>query len=177
MGPYRVVETFNEWVYVVEDVVTNKRKSVHVQRMRLFAEESFEVTEDIRTQAAYDDQTHVESLVDWRETDDELLELRVRWLGFTPAEDTWEPVEQLHEDQPVIVKRFPRRIQRECDLVPMLLESYGSAQVGHNPVERRATAAAAEATAAGTGQRRKRGRGRAKCKYPRQRLCAALGAV
>ena len=64
MGPYRVVETFNEWVYVVEDVVTNKRKSVHVQRMRLFAEESFEVTEDIRTQAAYDDQTHVESLVD-----------------------------------------------------------------------------------------------------------------
>ena len=52
----------------MEDVVTNRRKSVHVQRIRLFAEVSIEVTEDIRTQAAYDDQTHVESLVDSRET-------------------------------------------------------------------------------------------------------------
>ena len=77
----------------------------------------------------------------------------------------------------MIAERFLRRIQRACELAPVLLESYGSAQVGHNPVERRPTAAAAEETAAGTGQRRKRGRGRAKCKYPRQRLCAALEAV
>ena len=88
MGPYRIVETLNEYVYVVEDVVTARRKSVHVQRLRLYAEASFQVTEDVQNQAAYDDQTHVENIVDWRETDDALLELRVRWLGFTPAEDS-----------------------------------------------------------------------------------------
>ena len=68
MGLFRVMETLNDYVYVVE----------HVQRLRLYAEADFQVTEDIRNQAAYDDQTHVEILVDWRETDDALLELRVR---------------------------------------------------------------------------------------------------
>jgi hypothetical protein len=155
MGPFRVVETLNDYVYVVEDVVTARRKSVHVQRLRLYAEADFQVTEDVRNQAAYDDQTHVESLVDWRETDDALLELRVRWLGFTPQEDTWEPIDRLHEDQPALVERFLRRLQRECELAPVLLESYGSAQAGQDPVGRRAAAAAA---ATGTGQRGKRGR-------------------
>ena len=114
----------------------------------------------MRNQAAYDDQTHVESFVGWRETDDALLELRVRWLGFTPEEDTWEPIDQLHEDQPALVERFLRRVQRECELAPVLLESYGSAQAGQDPVGRRATAAAAAATAAamGAGQCGKRGR-------------------
>jgi hypothetical protein len=165
MGPYRVRDTLNEYVYVVEDVVTSRRKSVHVQRLRLFAEASFQLTEDIRNQAAYDDQTHLESIVDWRETDDALLELRVRWLGFTPAEDTWEPIDRLHEDQPELVERFLRQVQRECDLAPVLLESYGSVQDGQDPVRRRATAVAAAtattataAAAAGTGRRGKRGR-------------------
>ena len=110
---------------------------------------------------------HVESIADWRKTDDALLELRVRRLGLTPA-DTWEPIDQLHENQPALVKRFLRRVQRECELAPVLLESYGSAQAGQDPVERRATvaAAAAAATAAttaaatGAGQRGKRGCGR-----------------
>ena len=30
MGPYRVVDTINNWVYVVEDLVTAKRRSIHV---------------------------------------------------------------------------------------------------------------------------------------------------
>jgi hypothetical protein len=164
MGPFRIVDTLNEYVYVVEDVVTSRRKSVHVQRLRMFAEADFQLTEDIRNQAAYDDQTHLENIVDWRETDEALLELRVRWLGFTPAEDTWEPIDRLHEDQPELVERFLRQVQRECDLAPVLLESYGSAQDGQDPVRRRATTAAnaatatAAAAAAGTGRRGKRGR-------------------
>ena len=32
MGSYRIAETLNDYVYVVEDVVTARRKSVHVQR-------------------------------------------------------------------------------------------------------------------------------------------------
>ena len=160
MGPFRIVETLNDYVYVLENVATARRKSVHVQRLRLYAEANFQVTEDVRNQAAYDDQTHVENIVDWRETDDSLLELRVRWLGFTPAEDTWEPIDQLHEDQPTLVERFLWRVQRECDLAPVFLESYGSVQAGQDPVGRRATAAAASTAtaAAGVGQRGKRGR-------------------
>ena len=69
-------------------------------------------------------------------------------------------MDQLHEDQPAMVERFLRRVQREFELAPVLLESYGSAQAGQDPVGRRATAAAAAvaAEATGTGQRGKLGK-------------------
>ena len=52
MDPYRILDTLNDYVYVVEDVVTSRRKSVHVQRLRLFAETNFQMTGDSRKQAA-----------------------------------------------------------------------------------------------------------------------------
>ena len=78
--------------------MTSRRRTVHVQRMKLYADSSFQVTEDVRNQAAYDDVTHVEDLVDWRENDNGDLELRVRWLGFTTSKDTWEPVAALQHE-------------------------------------------------------------------------------
>ena len=48
----------NEWVYIHEGVVTSRHRTVHVQRMNLYADSSFQVTEDVRNQAAYDDVTH-----------------------------------------------------------------------------------------------------------------------
>ena len=47
MGPFRIVETLYDYVYVVEDVVTARRKSVHVQRLRLYAEANFQVTKNV----------------------------------------------------------------------------------------------------------------------------------
>jgi hypothetical protein len=38
------------------------------------------------------------------------LEIRVRWLGFEANEDTWEPVERLQEDVPVVLHRFLRTV-------------------------------------------------------------------
>ena len=96
MGPYWVVDTINNWVYVVEDIVTAKRRSIHVQCMRLYADAAFKVTADTRVQAAYDDQNFVEDLVDWREDDKGNLQIRVKWLGFSANEGSLEPVSVLH---------------------------------------------------------------------------------
>ena len=72
VGPFRVVATVvNDWVYTLEDIVTSRRRTVHVQRMKLYADSAFQVTEDVRNQAAYDDVTHVEDIVDGRENDND----------------------------------------------------------------------------------------------------------
>ena len=41
-----------------------------------------QITEELKDQAAYDDQFFVEKMVDWRETDEGVLQLKVRWLGI-----------------------------------------------------------------------------------------------
>ena len=162
LGPLRVVSTVNEWVYVLEDVVSGKHRTVHVQRMKLYADADFLVTEDVRNQAAYDDVTHIEDIIDWRENDDGDLELRVRWLGFTAAEDSWEPVARLHEDQELLVERYLQRIQHECDLAVALLASWSSAFAGADPIRGRGTGAAAAAAAGESGAPRRRTRRRRK---------------
>ena len=55
LGPLRVVSKVNEWVYVLEDIVSGKHRTVHAQRMKLYADADFMVTEYVRNQAAYDD--------------------------------------------------------------------------------------------------------------------------
>ena len=47
----------------------------------------------------------VESLVGWRTTASG-LQLRVRWLGFEPADATWEPLELLYLDIPEMIQNF-----------------------------------------------------------------------
>ena len=137
LGPYRVADTVNDWVYVVEDVVTKRRKTVHVDRLKWYADDQLRLTEDLRNQVAYDSQFYVDKLVDWRATDEDKLELRVRWLGLEPNEDSWEPVERLREDVPEICARYVQTIADECEYAPALLREWGVPQVAAGGRRRR----------------------------------------
>ena len=130
--------------------------------MKLYADADLMVTEEVRNQAGYDDVTHIEDLIDWRESDDGDLELRVRWLGFTASEDTWEPVAMLHEDQALLVERYLQGIQHECDLAVALLASWGSAFADSEPLRGRGAGAAATSAAGESGPPRRRSRRRRK---------------
>jgi hypothetical protein len=128
LGPYRVADTVNKWVYVLQDVVTGKRKTVHVDRMRWYADSDLAVTEDLKNQVAYDSQFNVDSIVDWRDTDEGTIELRVRWLGFEANEDSWEPAQRLHQDVPEIVQQYLSSVEDECEAAASLLKAWGSSR-------------------------------------------------
>ena len=123
LGPYRVVDTVSAWVYILEDIVSSKRSTVHVQRMRFYSDAAFDVTEDVKNQAQYDGVLNftLEKFVDWRETDTGTLEIRVRWLGFESNEDTWEPLVKLHEDVPEVLRRYLIQVRNECPLADEFL--------------------------------------------------------
>ena len=124
-GPYRVVDTINEWVYVLEDVVTLERQSVHAQRLKFYHDASLHLTEDLRMQVAYDTRYYLEKVIDWRQTDADSIELRVRWLGFEANEDSWEPVQAMHEVAPAVVERYMRSVEAECEHAAQLLQQWG----------------------------------------------------
>lgn len=106
MGPRRIVDTVNDHIYIVEDLITLERVAAHASRIKRYADGAFEVTRDTREQILYDEKgLCVERILRWRNTAGG-VQLRVRWLGFEACDDTWEPLETLFEDVPELIQEY-----------------------------------------------------------------------
>ena len=108
-GPYEVLKPLSTTAYEVRLVgrTDKKPKAVHWSRMKLFGDKTFNVTEKLTRTAVNDCQKFdVSSFQKWRMNDDGEVELKVRWEGFQPQDDTWEDLEQLYGDVPVLVKNY-----------------------------------------------------------------------
>lgn len=107
LGPMRVVEVVNDWVYVVEDLVHQHRYTRHAQMLRKYNDSQLAVTEQLREQLANDDATflHVDKFVAWKKQGQEVF-LQVRWRGFTAASDTWVNFADLAVDVPDRVRSY-----------------------------------------------------------------------
>ncbi|ETV94684.1 hypothetical protein H310_11664, partial [Aphanomyces invadans] len=65
------------------------------------------VTEDLVEQIAFGDGGfHVERLEEARVAANGRYEVRVKWLGLDAEESSWEPVENLLEDIPVVLRKW-----------------------------------------------------------------------
>ena len=107
-GPCEVVNPLSTTAYEVRLLgrPNNKKvKALHWSRMKRFVDKTFPVTErEADTNGTNDCQNFdVDSFQGWRVDDDGDVQLKVRWHGFQPQDDTWEDLEQLHGDVPVIV--------------------------------------------------------------------------
>ena len=105
-GPYQIVDTLNDQVYICRDLIRNQQSAVHAQRMKIYSDSSLNITEDIKNSATYDAMSYISELVDWREDDNGKLQIKVRWLGFEEDQNTWEPAQNLIEDIPLIRARL-----------------------------------------------------------------------
>ena len=65
-----MVDTINEPVVVVEDLLTGERKMAHATRLRRYADALFEVNGDARDHIAYNECWFcVGRIADWRNTE------------------------------------------------------------------------------------------------------------
>lgn len=117
-GPYRVVDTVNPWVFVVEDLVTEVRREVHVCRIRRYSDSQMNVSAAIHLAAEYDQVAHVSEILEHRLQDGHFF-VRVRWMGFEAEDDTWEPLTTMLEDVPAIVRAYAKRAA-DKDLLEVL---------------------------------------------------------
>ena len=116
-GPYVIVDTPTHstteyYVRLVGQPASVKAKLVHWQRLLRFAGRDFKCPAWLSKSANHDIHEYVvDRFLGWRHGDDG-VQLQVLWRGFEQADATWEPISQLLEDVPGLVKRYLRKESR-----------------------------------------------------------------
>ena len=124
-GPYAIVDVPSPLIRGIRllgkpdsDLIT-----VHVSRIRMFADSKLDVTETLVESAQHDARDfEVKDIVDHR-IEDNALELLVHWLGFTAADRTYEPVDNLLDNANIYlrtaIKTYLRTaVENDPSLVP-----------------------------------------------------------
>ena len=121
VGPMIVTDTINPFVYRCKPATTRnlRERNVHVTRIRRFSGMHLNVTAQIQTSIDRDFPANEVQAITAHKINkrDGQLYLEVQWLGFTKAERTWEPAEQLHQDVPEHVRAytFEHKRYRPCE--------------------------------------------------------------
>jgi transposase InsO family protein len=109
-GPFLVVRPVSPWVYRVQHVLTGQEREVHAERLEFYADRSLLLTEELKEHVRYQASTYeVQRIVDVRRSAAETpsgWEVKLRWWGFSAAEDTWEDVMVCVECCPALLERF-----------------------------------------------------------------------
>ncbi|OWZ14975.1 LOW QUALITY PROTEIN: hypothetical protein PHMEG_00011471 [Phytophthora megakarya] len=97
----------DEHLFRVQHLVTSAESDVHASRLKFYADESFEVTEEIREHVAA--QGIVLTVVELKDHPWYSAKRCYEILGrkvWGPIEDSWESLKSLYNNIPVMVKQY-----------------------------------------------------------------------
>jgi hypothetical protein len=114
-GPFRITDTRDNYVFEVENIIDRNRRWVHGDRIRLYSDDKLDLTDEIKKQFAHDNESYqVEQFHGCRlSSETHQLELLVEWKGFTEQENSWEPLKNLFEDVPELIRNYQKRLKKE----------------------------------------------------------------
>ena len=132
-GPHEVTNAISPFVYECEPMtpVRNRRRKhiAHIVRLRRFADGLLGTPADrnrIEQEALTDYPDNiVKRFVSHRTDATGQLLLRVRWLGYDHAHDTWEPAHQLAQDVPQLLEEYLRQHDDEGPVARTLTQYFG----------------------------------------------------
>jgi len=108
--PRRITAVISTWVFEVENLFTRKKEHTHVRRMTLYrAKMDGKPVDSILLKYATHSETTYQMAVELKDIreNENGMELLVHWDGLPDDTDrTWEPLIQLYEDVPTMLKEF-----------------------------------------------------------------------
>jgi hypothetical protein len=101
-GSYQVIAAVLPLVYQVRSTVDDSIMEAHASKIKLYADDALNVTEEMRVQRSYDDaKFFIEEVVDER-FHQGVHQAFIKWRGFSDLDNTWEPVTLVQEDAPAL---------------------------------------------------------------------------
>ncbi|ETN02810.1 hypothetical protein PPTG_15775 [Phytophthora nicotianae INRA-310] len=99
VGPYRIVAS-TDYYFTVEHLVNGSSMDVHPSRLKFYVDDALDISEELLDHiASQGTLLAVEAIVEHRFNGDmDAYEVKVKWLGFEPIEDSWEPLTTISED-------------------------------------------------------------------------------
>ncbi|POM78826.1 LOW QUALITY PROTEIN: Chromodomain containing hypothetical protein [Phytophthora palmivora] len=115
-GVALVLNAVSAWIFSVKNLTTGDVRDVHVSRLKVYSDNTLNITEDLLRHIAHNSEGHVVAqLLDSRyNTANKRFKLLVNWRDLSEAEDSWDPAATLLEDVPVMVKNFVRAQSRSA---------------------------------------------------------------
>lgn len=116
-GPSMIVDVKGSSEYEVKDLVTEKVSTVHAQRLRLFREEGFQLTEDIKRSLLYQRYSYsISNIVGHRKRGNN-YDLEVVFYGFDddPNSNSFEPLSALVKQAKAKVRKYVRGLLTSSD--------------------------------------------------------------
>ena len=82
-------------------------QEAHITRLKFYHDSSLAVTEELLTHASNSGIGYlVDQLLEYLRNSGGQSEIKVKWAGFQPADDTWEPATIIFQDVHKILKNF-----------------------------------------------------------------------
>ena len=107
-GPFRIIDLMNGYVFRVENIITKKTLDIHADRIQFYCDNKLNVSEEIKTQFAFDNaKFEIEKLYEAGINDlTAELQFFVKWKGFSNLESSWEPASVIVQDAPAAIRNF-----------------------------------------------------------------------
>ena len=110
-GPYQVIDTVDPYIYKVRHLVTNEISETHIMRMKFFCNselnESVSLLDEITSHENYDLLFQPEAIIGCQyDAQLQAAYVKIRWLGFSELEATWEFVDDIARDFPELVDTY-----------------------------------------------------------------------
>lgn len=110
-GPYRVITCKSDYLFTIEDIVTGCQEEAHGRRLKFFRNKDYQIKEDLLNHIAYqtNELMNVSKFVDLRNNKG-IVQVLTQWKGLDSSEDSWENIEVMREDVPVLIQEFLNEI-------------------------------------------------------------------
>jgi hypothetical protein len=142
VGPGRVIERLNARRFRVQNILNNNVLDIHAEHLKRYADSSLQITTQLKNFVAHGGSPALVANIAAHDiSDNAKITFKVVWEGYPTDEATWEPLETLAKDVPVLLRRYinavddpTQRTKLQLALKPEIAhDPFKTGEVSHAP--------------------------------------------